>query len=73
MKLVGYDETVEFLRGLFPGVASIDVKQCAQVLGCSVNSVYASVNYCKNPIPSKRVRGKITIPIPGLARWMCTK
>ena len=63
MEKEGYRETLAFLSGLYPGKVCLTVKETADAMGS---------NICvRNPLPSKKLNGKIVIPIPALARWMC--
>ena len=73
MELAGYRESLSLLNELFPGRAAIDVKECADVLGVNVKTVYSTINRVHNPIPAVKLGGKTTIPIARLARWMCMK
>lgn len=75
MELAGYRENIEMLQDLFPGRMTIDLPECAQVLGVNIKTVYESIKpYRKNPIPTQVVGGrKRVVPIVGLARWMCKK
>ncbi len=70
MEKTGFRENLEFLLTMFPQRAAIDVKEAAAVLGVSSKTVYEQVNRATNPIPSKRIGGKIVIPIVKLASWM---
>jgi len=70
MEKAGFRENLEFLLAMFPKRAAIDVKEAAAVLGVSAKTVYEQVNRAINPIPSKRIGGKIVIPIVKLANWM---
>ena len=73
MELAGFRENLALLSQLFPGRAAIDVKECADVLGVSIKTVYAAINRVHNPIPVVKVGRKTTIPIGRLARWMCVR
>ena len=71
MEKKGYRDALEMLKEMFPGVVSITVKEAAQVLGTSTCTVYEAVKRKYNAIPSKKVAGKIVIPIPAFASWLC--
>ncbi len=73
MELAGFRENLALLSQLFPGRAAIDVKECADVLGVNVKTVYAAIDRVHNPIPAIKVGKKTTIPIGRLARWMCVR
>lgn len=71
MEKEGYRETLAFLSGMFPGKACLTVKEVAVVMGSAEHTVYDAVKRVRNPLPAKKLKGKIVIPIPALARWMC--
>ena len=74
MELVGYRENLQMLNELFPDRVSIDVEECAKVLGVNVKTVYNSINRVHNPLPSVVVGNrKRMIPIARLARWLCIR
>ena len=71
MEKEGYRETLAFLSGMFPGKAFITVNEAAELIGAHITTVYDAIKRKRNPLPSKKLCGKIVIPIPALARWMC--
>lgn len=71
MEKIGYREALGMLREMFPGRATLNVKEVATALGISEWSVYESMKRLKNSLPSVKVGGKILVPITALARWMC--
>ena len=74
MVVSGYYEQLEFIKDLYPGVVSLSVKQCADLMGLDVRTVYAMTRRVKDPLPTKKVgTKKIVIPIPSLARWLCVR
>ena len=75
MELAGYRENIEMLQDLFPGRVTINLSECAQILGVNIKTVYESTKpYRKNPIPTQLVGGrKRVVPLVGLARWMCKR
>lgn len=70
MEKEGYRENLEFLVKLYPERAALGVKEAAAALGISAKTVYEQINLAKNPLPSKKIGGKIVIPIVKLAAWM---
>lgn len=71
MEKPNYRVNLGLIRELFPDKAAITVPECAKVLSCSKNTVYAYINRAKNPLPAKRVsEKKMVIPIASLANWM---
>lgn len=70
MEKDGYRENLELLSKLYPDKAALDVKETAAVLGVSPKTVYEQVNNGKNPLPAKKIGGKIVVPIAKLAAWM---
>jgi excisionase family DNA binding protein len=72
MERAGYRETLGFLMELYPGKAGISVKEAASALGVHETTIYDSMKTQRiEPLPHKKVGGKVVIPIPALARWMC--
>lgn len=71
MEKEGYRETLAFLSGLYPGKVCLTVKETADAMGSNICTVYEALKRVRNPLPSKKLNGKIVIPIPALARWMC--
>ena len=70
MEKSGYREQLELLKELFPGKVAISVRQAAQVLGCDVHTAYSSVNRSKDPLPTKKIGGKLVVPISLFANWL---
>lgn len=71
MERAGYREALAFLMEMYPGRAGISVKEVAKALGVNITTVYDSMRtQRKEPLPHKKVGGKVVIPIPALARWM---
>jgi hypothetical protein len=66
----GYRENLEFLSSMFPGRATLTVKEAAGIMSCTINTVYAAVKRRRFPLPSQKLGGKTVIPIPSFARWM---
>lgn len=71
MEKPGFRETLGMLRELFPGRATITVKEAATAMGANEWTVYECIKRVKNPLPHTKLGAKILIPIPALARWMC--
>ena len=71
MEKAGYRDTLEMLSGLYPGKMALTVKEVAEVIGANVGTVYEAVKRKYNALPSKKVGGKIVVPIPALAKWLC--
>ena len=71
MEKKGYRDTLDILCSRFPGKMALSVNEVASVLGASTSTVYDAVKRRYNPLPSKRLSGKIVVPIPALASWLC--
>ena len=71
MEKNGYRDTLLMLLDMFPGKAALTVKEVATILNANVGTVYQAVKRKYNPLPSKKLSGKIVIPIPALASWLC--
>ena len=71
MEKVGYRDTLDMLRAMYPGKAAITIKEAATAMGANVGTVYAAVKRRYNPLPSQKLSKKIVIPLPALARWLC--
>lgn len=74
MEKQDYRENYEHLSALFPGKATINVKEAAQVMSCDPRTVRNAINRVNNPIPATKVGSKdYTISIPSFARWLATQ
>lgn len=74
MVVAGYYEQLEFIKELCPGVTDLTVKQCADIMGLDIRTVYNMTKRVKDPLPVKKVGAKkVVIPIPALARWLCLR
>lgn len=71
MEKQGYREALERLDQRFPQKVAISVKEAAEALGVSEDIVRENIKKVRNPLPSKRIGGRVIIPITQLARWMC--
>lgn len=71
MEKQGYRDTLVMLQDMFPGKAAITVKDAAAVLGSNIGTVYEAIKRRRSPLPSKKLAGKIVIPIPAFASWLC--
>jgi hypothetical protein len=71
MEKKGYRDTLDILRDMFPGKLAISVKEAATVLGANTCTVYDAIKRKYNPLPSKKASGKILIPLPAFASWLC--
>lgn len=70
MEKAGYREQLELLLKYFPGRAAISTQEAATILGTRPETVYKAMKRVKDPLPSRKVLGKVVIPITSLARWM---
>lgn len=70
MEKAGYREQLELLLKYFPGRAAISVHEVATILGTRPSTVYEAIRRVKDPLPSRKVLGKLLVPITSLARWM---
>lgn len=70
MEKQGYRELIEQFQQLFPGKATITVKQAAGCMGASERTVRDAIKRKENPLPSCRLGGKVLIPIASFARWL---
>ena len=70
MEKQGYRELMEQLRKLFPGKATITVKEAAQCMSVSERTVRDAIRRKNNPLPICRFGGRVLIPVTSLARWM---
>ena len=71
MEKKGYRESLEFLVDKFPEQSAISVKEAAKTLNMSESAIRDAIKKRSDPFPAKKVGGRIVIPIPQLARWMC--
>lgn len=71
MEKEGYWEALGMLREMYPGRMTISIKEAAAATGSSIGTVYGATKRVKKPLPSKKLGGKVVIPITQLARWMC--
>jgi excisionase family DNA binding protein len=71
MEKEGYRDALAFLIDRFPDKGFLTVNEAAEFLGAHLTTVYDAIRRKKNPLPAKKLCGKIVIPIPALARWMC--
>ena len=71
MEKEGYRDALAFLIERFPDKGFLTVNEAAEFLGAHLTTVYDAIRRKRNPLPSKKLCGKIVIPIHALARWMC--
>ena len=71
MEKAGYRDTLDMLREMYPGKTAISVKEAAAAMGANACTVYEAIKRKYNQLPSKKLAGKIVIPIPAFARWLC--
>lgn len=71
MEKEGYRESLNMLMEMYPGRVALSVKEVAQITDSNVSTIYDATKRVKKPIPSKKLGGKVVIPITSLARWMC--
>lgn len=71
MEKKGYRESLAFLVDKFPDQSAISVKEAAKTLNMSESTIRDAIKRRRDPFPAKKVGGRIVIPIPQLARWMC--
>lgn len=71
MEKQGYRENLEFLVDKFPDKSAISIKEAAKTLDMSESTIRDAIKRRMNPFPAKKVGGRVIIPIPQLARWMC--
>lgn len=71
MEKEGYREALNMIMDMYPGRMALSVKEVAAVTGSNIGTVYEATKRAKKPLPSKKLGGKIVIPITQLARWMC--
>jgi excisionase family DNA binding protein len=71
MEKQGYRETLAFLTDKFPDKAAISIKEAANTLDMSESTIRDAIKTGKDHFPAKKVGGRVVIPIPQLARWMC--
>lgn len=65
-----YREHLEMLLEMFPGRMTITVKEAAEVMSSDIRTIYNATKLVKNPLPSKKLCGKIVIPIAAFANWL---
>ena len=70
MEKAGYREQLELLLTYFPGRAAITTQEVATILGTRPETVYKAMKRVKDPLPSRKVLGKVVVPVTALARWM---
>lgn len=71
MEKEGYREALNMIMDMYSGRMALSVKEVAAVTGSNIGTVYEATKRVKKPLPSKKLGGKIVIPITQLARWMC--
>lgn len=71
MEKEGYREALKMLMDLYPGRMALTVKEVAEATDSNISTIYDATKRVKKPLPSKKLGGKIVIPITSLARWMC--
>ena len=71
MEKEGYRESLKMLTEMYPGRIALTVKEVAEITDSNVSTIYDATKRVKRPLPSKKLGGKIVIPITSLARWMC--
>lgn len=71
MEKEGYRESLNMLMEMYPGRVALSVKEVAQITDSNVSTIYDATKRVKKPLPSKKLGGKVVIPITALARWMC--
>ena len=71
MEKEGYRDALAFLLEKYPEKAFLTVKEVSELMDANLGTVYDAIRRKRNPLPSKKLCGKIIIPIPALARWMC--
>lgn len=71
MEKEGYRDALAFLLERYPDKAVLTVQEAADLLGIHLTTAYDALKRKRNPLPSKKICGKLVIPIPALARWMC--
>ena len=70
MEKQGYRELLEQFQTLFPGKATITVKEAARCMSASERAVRDAIKRRDNPLPSCRLGGRVLIPIASFARWL---
>lgn len=72
MEKAGYRDQLALLREIFPDRITLSPTEVARALGWDVRTVRAAIDRKVNPIPSqKQSPARVTVPITGLARWLC--
>ena len=71
MEKEGYRETLAMLMEMYPGRAARPPHSASEPSDPNIGTIYDATKRVKNPLPSKKLSGKLIIPIPALARWMC--
>ena len=71
MEKEGYRESLSMLMEMYPGRVALSVKEVAQITDSNIGTIYEATKRVKKPLPSKKLGGKVVIPITALARWMC--
>lgn len=70
MEKPGYRAQLEVLNEMFPDKVALSAKEVAKVLGCDVKTVYNAMITNKNPLPRKRIGGRVIITKSALANWL---
>ena len=71
MERDGYRENLEMLMMLYPGRATLSVKEVAEITDSNIGTIYEATKRVKKPLPCKKIGGKLVISISTLARWLC--
>ena len=71
MVVAGYYEQLEFIKEKYPDKIALTARECANVLGVDIKTVYTMMRRVKDPLPSKRIGvKKVIVPIPLFAHWL---
>lgn len=74
MVVAGYYEQLELVKEKYPDKIALSVRECANVLGVDIKTVYTMMHRVKDPLPSKKIgTKKVVIPIPSFVRWLCVQ
>lgn len=63
-------KSIELIKGLYPGRASLRLDEAARVLGVRPSTLYQWRFYDKSPVPIRRAGGALVVPVAAIAAFL---
>ena len=60
-----FRDNLELITLLFPNRAALNVNEASELLGCHRDTLTNDKSF-----PLQKIKGKLIIPVVGLARWL---